>query len=249
MPASHPDTDAPAESAALPERTALARILAALEERYRNETWHWDPQHVRGPMDIVAGAVLVQHTTWTNAERALEQLRAAGMLDPAILARAPDDDLLPLVRVSGTPTIKARRLRAIATTIEEAGGLDAFLALPKQELRARLLQTHGIGPETADGILLYAAGHRVFLIDAYTQRLFRRIGIGPATGTYDAWQRWFQDRLPYDAVTAFQRHHAHIVLHGKARCRPKPRCEACPLLGACSLGGTWEAARPVAATA
>jgi endonuclease-3 related protein len=248
MPASHPDTAARPTPEALPEQAALRRILAALDERYRTEMWHWDPQHVRSPMDIIAGAVLVQHTTWTNAERALEQLRAAAILDPAALTRASDEDLLPLVRVSGTPTIKARRLRAVATTIEEAGSLDAFLALPKDELRRRLLSTHGIGPETADGILLYAAGHRIFLIDAYTQRLFRRIGLAPGDGGYDAWQHWFEDRLPHDDVTGFQRHHAHIVLHGKTLCRPKPRCAGCPLLETCSFGRTREAATPSLAT-
>ena len=236
MPASHPDA------------ATLERVLRILDERYHDETWHWDAAHVRGPMDVIAGAVLVQHTTWTNAERALEQLRAAGALDAPLLARMPDEALVPLVRVSGTPTIKARRLRAVATTIEEAGSLDAFLALPKDELRRRLLSTHGIGPETADGILLYAAGHRIFLIDAYTQRLFRRIGLAPGDGGYDAWQHWFEDRLPHDDVTGFQRHHAHIVLHGKTLCRPKPRCAGCPLLETCSFGRTREAAAPSLAT-
>jgi endonuclease-3 related protein len=230
MPASHPDA------------ATLERVLRVLDERYQDETWHWDAEHVRGPMDVIAGAVLVQHTTWTNAERALEQLRAAGALDSPVLARMPDEALVPLVRVSGTPTIKARRLRAIASTIDAAGGLTAFLSLPKDDLRARLLATHGIGPETADGILLYAAGQRVFLIDAYTQRLFRRVGIGPAGTSYDAWQRWCEDRLPHATARDFQRHHAHIVLHGKALCRAKPRCGACPLITECAFGKANEAA-------
>jgi endonuclease-3 related protein len=230
MPASLPD------SRLLPEREALCRVLRALDERYRDETWHWDAKHVRGPMDIIAGAVLVQHTTWTNAERAVEQLRSAGALDAAVLARASDAFLLPLVRVSGTPSIKTRRLRAIGATIEDSGGVDAFLSQPDDELRARLLATHGTGPETADAILLYAAGRRVFLIDAYTQRLFHRIGLGPTANGYQAWQHWFEDMLPSDDVEDFQRHHAHIVLHGKTLCRPRPRCEPCPLLARCVYG-------------
>jgi endonuclease-3 related protein len=232
MPASHPDAQ------------ALARALAILDERYRNENWHWDAAHVRGPMDIIAGAVLVQHTTWTNAERALEQLRAAGALEPSLLAQMTDDALVPLVRISGTPTIKARRLRAVAATIEQSGGIDALLALPKDVLRTKLLDTHGIGPETADAILLYAAGHRAFLIDAYTQRLFCRIGIGPDGAAYDAWQRWFEDRLPDATARDFQRHHAHIVLHGKTLCRPKPRCGECPLLAICAFGSAVTSAEP-----
>lgn len=224
MPASPPDT----------EVAALADVSRVLDDIYGDEHWVWDPEHVRNAMDIIAGAVLVQHTTWINAERALEALRAAGGLDPARLARMPDDVLVPLVRVGGTPTVKARRLRAIAQTIVEAGGLDALLSLPADELRATLLATHGIGAETADAIMLYAAGQPVFVIDAYTRRLFRRIGIGPEADSYATWQQWFEDRLPADA-RSYQRHHAHIVLHAKAICRPKPRCQACPLTNRCNL--------------
>ncbi|MEX0750021.1 MAG: endonuclease [Dehalococcoidia bacterium] len=226
MPASLPDADG----------ATLAQIFRLLDDAYGDETWVWDPEHVRGAMDVVAGAVLVQHTTWTNAERALENMRAAGALDPSRLARMPDDALIQLVRVSGTPNVKARRLRAIARTIVDAGGLEALLALDRDDLRRGLLDTHGIGPETADAILLYAAGHRTFLIDAYTQRVFRRIGRGPASNSYDAWQRWFEDRLRDADAGAFQRMHAHIVLHGKAVCRTNPRCGTCPLAGCCDTG-------------
>jgi endonuclease-3 related protein len=224
--------------ASLPESEALASIFRTLEATYGDETWHWDAPHAHGPMDIVVGAVLVQHTTWTNAERALEHLRGAGALDPAVLADLPDDRLIALVRVSGTPVVKARRLHAIARTIVDAGGLAAFLASPKSDLRERLLATHGIGPETADAILLYAANQRVFVVDAYTQRLLRRIGLGPAADSYDLWQRWLEDRLPDANTRAFQRYHAVIVQHGKSLCRPNPRCAACPLLARCGYGAT-----------
>ncbi len=187
-------------------------------------------------MDIVAGAVLVQHTVWTNAERALEALREAGSLTPDALANMSDDELLPLIRVSGTPTIKARRLRAIASTVVVAGGLDALFALPDGDLRARLLATHGVGPETADGIMLYAAGRRVFVIDAYTRRLFRRLGLGPQADRYVDWQRCFEEALIEGDATMFQRYHAYIVLHGKSLCRPQPLCAPCPLLELCPTG-------------
>jgi endonuclease-3 related protein len=214
--------------ASLPDtRSAVAGVLELLDNTYRDETWVWDPQHVADRMEIVAGAVLVQHTTWTNAERALDNLRHAGALDPARLAALPEEELTSLVRVSGTPTVKARRLRAIARTIVNAGALEALLALPPDELRARLLATHGIGAETADAIMLYAAGRRVFVIDAYTRRMFERIGSAPADGTYDAWQRYLEDALPDAGVRAFQRHHAHIVMHAKGAY--KVRLEARPL--------------------
>jgi endonuclease-3 related protein len=215
---------------------ALREVYNRLDATYARETWHWSPDYVRGPMDIVAGAILVQHTVWANAERALEALRAAGALDPATLIHMSDDDLLPLIRVSGTPAVKARRLRAIASTIVACGGLNALLALSSEDLLARLLATHGVGPETADGIMLYAAGRRVFLIDAYTRRLFRRLGLGPPRNRYEDWQRYFGEALIDGDATMFQRYHAYIVLHGKALCRPKPRCASCPLLDLCPVG-------------
>jgi len=217
-------------------RAALREIFARLEAAYDAETWHWSPEYVRGPIDVIVSAILVQHTAWTNAARALEQLRAAGALDTRVLASMPDDDLAPVIRISGTPSVKARRLRAIASTIETAGGMDAFLALADDDLRERLLATHGVGPETADGIMLYAAGRRVFMVDAYTQRLFRRIGLGPAADRYGDWRRYFEDALPGGDAAMFQRCHAYIVLHGKALCRAKPLCGRCPLLEVCETG-------------
>jgi endonuclease-3 related protein len=193
------------------------------------------PDAITGPFDVIAGAVLVQHTTWTNAERALDALRAAGALDAKSLVRMDEDQIAALVRVSGTPSIKARRLRAVAQTIVRAGGLAKLLALPAGELRAALIATHGIGPETADAIALYAAARPAFVIDNYTKRLFRRLGLGPESDGYDAWQRWFHDALPAD-VALYRNYHAYIVLHGKALCRPIPRCAPCPLLARCPDG-------------
>ncbi len=214
--------------------TMIAGIFERLGRAYGDEVWHWMPDYVDGPMDVVAGAVLVQHTNWRNAERALESLRAAGALDaPAILAM-PEGALAALIRISGTPSIKARRLRAVARTIEDAGGLAAFLALPLEELRPLLLATHGIGAETADGIALYAAGRRVFVIDAYTKRVFRRIGLGPQGDGYETWRSYFEEALPRADAAAFQRHHAWTVLHAKARCRARPVCGGCPVRGLCS---------------
>jgi endonuclease-3 related protein len=102
-------------------------------------------------------------------------------------------------------------------------------------MRPLLLTTHGVGPETADAIALYAAGHRAFVIDAYTRRLFRRLGLGPeGADGYAAWQRYFEDGLTDDDAAAFQRYHGYIVLHCKARCRVTPACAACPLRGGCA---------------
>jgi endonuclease-3 related protein len=214
----------------------LREIYARLSEAYGAKTWHWHPDYVRGPMDVIAGAILVQHTTWQSAERALEALRAAGLLEPEALLRADEGVLIPLIRISGTPSIKARRLRAVASTIAGGGGTEAFLRLPDADLRARLLATHGIGPETADAIMLYAAGRAVFEIDAYTRRTFTRIGVTPKHDTYAAWQALFEDALPDGDATLYQRYHAYIVLHGKAICRAAPRCPECPLVAVCRTG-------------
>ncbi len=225
MPASHPD------------RGRVQQIFALLDEMYRGETWHWSPEYVRDPIDVLVGAILVQHTTWSSAVRALEAMRSARVLEAGAIAGMPAEELIALIRVCGTPAIKAKRLRALAETVLRHGGLAPFLELPTPLLRTELLATHGIGPETADAILLYAAGRRVFEIDAYTKRMFRRIGFGPEADSYDAWQAYFEDALAPNAdIGAFQRYHAHIVLHGKRLCRAVPRCGDCPLSQLCVEG-------------
>jgi endonuclease-3 related protein len=217
---------------------SIPEIFDLLHARYGGEPWHWSPPHARGPMDVICGAVLVQHTAWPGAERALEALRDATSLDPAAIAAMPDDELAALIAMSGTPRVKARRLRAMADTIIDEGGLDGLFVLPDAELRQRLLATHGIGPETADAIMLYAAGRRTFVVDAYARRVFGRLGIAPADGDgYGSWQRMFASSLPDAGAEAFGRHHAHIVLHAKATCRPRPRCEACALSARCARRG------------
>lgn len=217
-------------------QNSIRDVLGALKHTYADEIWHWMPERAR-PVDVIVGAILVQHTTWTNAERALKSLRDAGALDVGALASMPEAEIAALVRVSGTPSVKAQRLRATAEMIEGAGGLDAFLALQLEAMRPLLLGTHGIGPETADAIALYAAGRRTFVIDAYTRRVFGRLGLEPAPPAgYAAWQRFFEDALPDDDAEAFQRYHGHIVLHAKALCRVKPKCAPCPLLPRCPHG-------------
>jgi len=224
----------------------LEAIFQRLDDAYADDVWHWSPDYVRGPMDIIAGSILVQHTTWQNAERALESLREAGALEPAAILALTDDALAALIRVSGTPSVKARRLRFLAQTIAAAGGLDAFLALPLSDARPRLLATHGVGPETADAIALYAAGHRTFVIDAYTRRIFRRLGDGPETDAYEDWRAFFERGLPHADTTAFQQYHAWIVLHAKTRCRVKPICGGCPLLDVCESASNGAGATPLA---
>lgn len=193
------------------------------------------PEHASA-IEIVVGAILVQHTNWRNAERALGAMRDAALLEPEAIIAAPDEALVSAIRVSGTPTVKARRLHAIAQTIVDAGGLDAMLSLPAEELRVMLLATHGIGAETADAIALYAGGKRTFVIDAYTRRIFRRIGAGPERDRYEDWRAFFHEALAEADVRVFQRYHAWIVLHGKSVCRVRPSCSVCVLKAVCNTG-------------
>jgi endonuclease-3 related protein len=219
----------------------VPEVIAELEAMHGQREWHWWPE--KPPFEVCVGAILVQNTAWTNVERALERLRAAGALDPERMAALGDADLESLIRPSGQYRQKARKLRAFLATCAGAGGLDRLLALPAAELRLRLLQTWGIGPETADCIVCYAARQPALVVDAYTARLFRRLGMGPAAEGYGAWQEWLVSALP--AVTdqgsaeRYARVHALIVLHAKHLCRKRdPRCGECLLRRACTVPNT-----------
>lgn len=226
----------PAEAAPA-DPQVLAEILSRLERTYAFREWHWRPE--TPPLEVCFGAVLVQHTRWDNAERALDSLRRRGACSIEGVLMLTDGDLAELLRPAGTRIVKARRLRSLAALVQRSAGGDLarFLAIPAADLRALLLQAHGVGPETADAIVLYAAGAPAFVIDAYTLRLFRRLRLGPASNRYDDWQRWFEAALPRD-TDLYRRYHGLIVLHSKQRCRARPRCPGCPLFDLCPAGQT-----------
>lgn len=212
------------------------RLLAV----YERLAAHYGPRHWwpgDGPFEVIVGAILTQQTAWTNVERALANLRAAGALSPDAMRVLLEDELASLIRPSGFFRTKARKLKALLDLLFDRfdGDLDRMLAAPGDELRELLLATHGIGPETADAILLYAASRPYFVIDTYTRRTFSRIGIRPARDTYDAWQALFHNRLSRD-VAFFNEYHALIVEHGKDVCRANPRCGECVLADACETG-------------
>ena len=133
------------------------------------------------------------------------------------------------------PLTKAVRLKAFVTLAASHGSLDRLLALPAAELRPVLLATRGIGPETADVIVLYASKQLVKVHDAYSQRLMRRLGTGPERDGYGVWAAWLADRLPPE-VRLYQRFHAAVVVHCKETCRAAPKCDRCPLLDLCAFG-------------
>jgi len=191
------------------------------------------------PFEVCLGAILVQNTSWTNVERALECVRGAGRLSFEGLSALSAARMAALIRPSGTFRVKAARVRAFLDFLGSSygGRVEAMRAEDPWVLRRRLLGVHGIGPETADSIALYAAGQPLFVVDAYTRRAFTRLGLLPSGALrYDEVQRFFMDRLPRDAAL-FNDYHAQIVRLGKEICRPRPRCGACPLETICPKRG------------
>jgi endonuclease-3 related protein len=196
---------------------------------------HFGPQHWwpgETPLEVMVGAVLTQNTAWVNVERAIDALRAAGELSLEALVRITEEDLARRIRPAGYFRVKARRLKNLILTAHGLGDgdLDAFLARPTDELRQTLLAVSGVGPETADSILLYAAQRPVFVVDAYTRRaLLRHRWILPQA-RYREIQSVFMKHLPPD-VALYNEYHALWVAVGKTWCRPTPRCAGCPLEG------------------
>jgi endonuclease-3 related protein len=186
------------------------------------------------PFEVCVGAILVQNTAWTNVERALDALRRRGLLSFEGLRRLPPSRLARLVRPSGTFRVKATRLRALLDFLgrEYGGRVEAMRDEEPGRLREKLLAVRGVGPETADSIALYAAGHPLFVVDAYTRRVFTRLGLLRGGESYGDVQRLFTDALPRDAPL-YNDYHAQIVRLAKDVCRPLARCRDCPLQDLC----------------
>lgn len=192
----------------------------------------WGPQHWwpgRTRFEIVVGAVLTQNTAWGNVEKAIARLRRAGTLSLERLHALPRRRLEHLIRPAGYFRVKARRLRALTgRVLARHGRLPRLFRLGTEPLRDELLEINGIGPETADSILLYAAGRPVFVVDAYTRRFMTRHGWIDARASYDDVARAITRALPRDA-RLFNEFHALVVRLGKTHCRATPRCAGCPL--------------------
>jgi endonuclease-3 related protein len=193
---------------------------------------HWWP--AESPFEVIVGAVLTQNTAWTNVEKAIATLKAGGPLTRDRLLAMPETELAQAIRSSGTYTVKAARLRAVLEWLGEDWE-DRLASADLVTLREGLLGVRGIGPETADSILLYAANRPAFVIDAYTRRILGRLGIEPADQTYEGYQRLFMNNLPRDPAL-FNEYHAQLIYLGKNHCRTVPRCGGCPLLELCPSG-------------
>ena len=211
------------------ERGSTPRaIFDRLAAAYGPQAW-WP---ARGPFEMMVGALLTQRTTWRNAERAIASMRRADALSPEALARLPLADLEALVRPAGTFRVKAVRLRALARWYVETGGSESLAARSTAALRVELLAQAGIGPETADDILVYAFSRPVFVVDAYTRRILSRYGWAQEDEPYGQLSTAVADALDRDAA-ALGEFHALLVEHGKRHCRTTPRCAGCPLAALC----------------
>jgi len=203
-------------------------------ERLRGAFGHagWWPGD--SPFEVCVGAILVQNTAWANVERTLAGLKERRLLSFRALDRLSEEQLAPLLRSSGTFRVKARRLRAFLDSLssEYGGRVEGMRSDDPAELRRKLLAVPGIGPETADSIVLYAAGHPSFVVDAYTRRVFTRLGLLGGGESYVEIQRLFERSLPKDAAL-YNDYHAQIVRLGKDFCRARPRCPECPLGDMC----------------
>ena len=207
----------------------LRRLQAVLLEAYGPQ--HWWPGQSR--FEISIGAILVQNTSWTNAARALARLEAQGLLHPAELLECDERVLMEAVRPSGIYRQKTRRVLVFTRWLCEQAGFDALARWDTARLRVSLLALHGIGPETADCILLYALGRPVFVVDAYTLRIFARLGLYDSKRDGPESLRNRVHACIGGDVPFFNEFHALMVEHGKQFCRPRPRCAQCVLQARC----------------
>ena len=226
----------------------LRRAYRLMRAKFGHQNW-WPGET---PFEVCVGAILTQNTAWTNVHRAIANLKTARVLEPGKLFALPEAKLAELIRPAGYFNVKARRLHSFLRVLVETfgGDLSRLFAGETSVVRERLLAIHGVGPETADSLLLYAGGHHSFVIDAYTKRVFQRHNWSPAAKsrkqkaekprarpdgfTYDKLKALCESALAQKQGAArldyWQDYHAQLVMVGKHFCRTRaPRCDECPL--------------------
>ena len=221
----------------------LSSLAERLMDIYNRLYTAYGPQHWwpgDSPFEVIVGAILTQSAAWTNVKMALGNMKLAGCWSFESLNRIPEEELALLVRSSGYFNAKARKLKAFADHVKiyYQGDLNLFLSKPSMLLRDELLSIHGIGEETADDIMVYAAGQPSFVIDTYTRRIMDRIGITPdeVRPKYADYQAVFHSHIPQQ-TQLYNEFHALWDRHGKDVCtKVNPRCKVCCLLDVCSTG-------------
>jgi len=207
---------------------ALIQVYNKLLKHYGHQ--HWWPAET--PFEMMVGAILTQNTAWTNVERVIARLESHSCLTPQAILEAPLSELAEWLKPSGYFNIKAQRLRNYCQWYIDAGEFPRLSCIDTNALRKQLLAVNGIGPETADAILLYAFERPVFVIDAYTRRIFSRLKLLVVDAVYETLRHQFETDLQAD-VAVFNEYHALIVCHAKDACKKRPDCINCCLACLC----------------
>lgn len=212
----------------------LQQIYQTLHNHFGSQ--HWWPAD--SSFEVIIGAILTQQTSWNNVEKAIDNLKKENLLDPKKLRDIKDEELEKLIQPSGYYKQKTKKLKNFINFLWEKynGKLEKLFDRPVHKLREELLSVNGIGKETADSIILYAANKPIFVIDAYTVRIVNRLGITQEKD-YDKLQELFQENLP-ENVQLFNEFHALLVHLGKNYCKKKPRCDECPLNSRCNYANS-----------
>ena len=209
---------------------ALRAVHDELLSAYGPQAW-WPADT---GFEVMVGAILTQNTAWSNVEKAIAGLRQADLLEAEAIRTSTDDQLAQCIRPSGYFNVKAKRLKYFCEWYVQAGGFEKLAQTETGRLRTSLLGINGIGPETADDMMLYAFERPVFVIDAYTRRLLSRLGLCKGDEPYDELRRWCEGELGED-VPLYNEFHALIVRHAKERCSKRgPSCHACTLQPGCA---------------
>jgi endonuclease-3 related protein len=209
-----------------------------LNEVYNLLSAHFGPRNwwpAESDLEVIVGAILTQNVSWKNTATAIGNLKEKGLLSIEGIKRVPLEELALIIKSTRYHTMKAKKLKAFVAFLEEKhlGSLEKLFAQPLEQLRRELLSVYGIGEETADSIILYAGRKPIFVVDAYTKRIFQRLGVFPEKITYKEMQECFHGNLPRE-VQLYNEYHALIVGLGNKYCsNQKPRCTECPLREAC----------------
>lgn len=210
----------------------LTTIFNSLFGKYGSQ--HWWP--AESPFEVILGAILTQATTWQNVEKTIINLKYSDLLNATALRTIPEKALARLLYSCGYYNAKAKKLKSFADYLGKFynDNLLDFFSKSTKDLRSELLSIHGIGYETADSIILYAAKKPIFVVDAYTRRIFIRIGLIDQSLSYQDIQLLFMENLPHDEKL-FNEYHALLVQHGKQVCKTSPICDQCCLIDICQF--------------
>ncbi len=222
------------------QKGTIEKLFDVLFEHFGPQNW-WPGD---SPLEIIVGAVLMQNTAWKNVEKAITNLKEKGLLDVEKILGIEDSYLAEIIKPSGFYNLKAKRLKSVLKFVKNNRGIEVISGKEIHELRSELLKVPGVGKETADSIILYALGKPIFVVDAYTRRILKRIGIiDDENMSYDEIQRLFHENLPNDEKL-FNEFHALFVALGKKYClKRNPLCNLCPVKSCCRYGREFSGLR------